>query len=92
MANIKAAIKDIRKTKTRESHNNRLRIRIKKAVKKFNLLVTSDIEKAKELLPRVNKILDKAADKKVIKKQNASRKISRLSKKLNTAKNVKDIS
>ncbi len=92
MANIKAAIKDIRKSKSREINNNRLRIRIKKAVKKFNLLVTSDIEKAQELLPRVNKILDKAADKKVIKKENASRKISRLSKKLNTAKNVKDIS
>ncbi len=90
MANIKAAIKDIRKSEKREVNNNRLRVRIKKAVKKFNTLLSSDIEKAKELLPRVNKILDKAAGKKVIKKQNASRKISRLSKKLNTAQNVKN--
>ncbi|HVX93193.1 MAG TPA: 30S ribosomal protein S20 [Candidatus Dojkabacteria bacterium] len=93
MPNIKASIKDLRKTGRKSTYNDRLRNRIKRAVKSFSdLLKQNNPEKAAKLLPNINKVLDKAAKKNVIKKENASRKISRLTKNLNkiTANNVKD--
>ncbi len=93
MPNIKASIKDLRKTGRRSIHNDRLRNRMKRSIKGFtDLLKQNNPEKAAKLLPNINKVLDKAAKKNVIKKENASRKISRLTKNLNkiTATNVKD--
>lgn len=93
MANLKASIKDIRKTKKRTTFNSRLKERIKRVVKEFNKLIeTKDFNKAMSLLPRLNKTLDKAAKAGVVKDNNAQRKVSRLAKKLNkekTANNVK---
>ncbi|HRI06118.1 MAG TPA: 30S ribosomal protein S20 [Candidatus Dojkabacteria bacterium] len=93
MANLKASIKDLRKTEKRTVFNTRLKDRIKRAVKQLNTLINAkDFDKAVKMLPQLNKVLDKAAKSHVIKKEAASRKISRLSKKLNkekTAANVK---
>jgi small subunit ribosomal protein S20 len=90
MANIKAAIKDIRKSGKRERNNSRIKTRIKKAVKKFNILIESNTQEAKETLPRINKLLDKASKKNILKSNNASRRVARLTKRLNTALNAKD--
>jgi len=92
MANLKASIKDIRKTKRRTVYNNRLRVRIKKALKTFNTYITSqDFKKAQAVLPKLTKILDKASNKKVLKRKTSSRKISKLTKKLNTLKTAKNV-
>ncbi len=94
MANLKASKKHIRQTKRRTVYNSRLRNRVKKAVKAFETLITNeDYKKAKLELPKIAKVLDKAAKKSVLKKETVSRKISRLTVKLNkritAAKNVK---
>ncbi|MCK9368774.1 30S ribosomal protein S20 [Candidatus Dojkabacteria bacterium] len=93
MPQIQSSKKDLRRTAKRNVINERLRNRVKKAVKKFNEYIKEEnIDKAKEVLTNTVKVLDKSAQKKVIKKGNASRKVSRLNKKLNkliTAKNVK---
>jgi small subunit ribosomal protein S20 len=86
MANLKTSIKDLRKNKRRSEFNKRIRNRTKKAVKNFETLVSAeevDKKKAEDALQKAYKILDKAAQKKVIKKNTASRKKSRLATKLN---------
>jgi small subunit ribosomal protein S20 len=84
MPNLKTSIKDLRQTKKRTVVNNRLRNRVKKATKRFNTLVAEGkVEEASKALPQVNKVLDKASKKNVIKKGNASRNKSRLASKLN---------
>lgn len=94
MANIVSAQKDIRRIKRRTVYNNRVRNRVKKATKAFEkYLSTGDVEKAKETLPKVFKVIGKSSKKNIIKKGTASRKYSRMSKKLNkliTASNVKN--
>lgn len=93
MPNIVSSVKDLRRIKKRTVNNNRIRGRVKKTVKAFNEFVAQEnIEKAKLYLPKAVKLLGKASQKKIIKKETASRKSSRLSKKLNkliTAANVK---
>ena len=85
MPNLKASIKDLRQNRRRKVYNDRLRNRIKKAVKKQNTLVaegkTPDAEKN---IKNVYKVLDKAARKNVINKGRAARTKSRLTKKLKT--------
>ncbi len=94
MANLKASKKHNRQTKTRTEYNNRIRNRVKKAVKGFEkFIAAADVKNAKKDLPKVTKIIDKAVTKKILKPGSASRKISRLTVKLNklitAAKNVK---
>ena len=57
----------------------------KNALKKMNLLI-EDKKKAEALkfLPKLNSELMKIAKTGIIKKQNASRKVSRISKKINS--------
>ena len=84
MPNLKTSIKDLRQTKRRTLHNDRLRKRVKKSVKRFQELVsTGEKEAAEKSLKQTNKVLDKAAKKNVIKKGTASRKKSRLAIQLN---------
>ena len=92
MPNLKTSIKDLRQNKRRKVYNDRLRNRIKKAVKKQNSLVTEGKKPdAEKNIKNVYKVLDKAAKKNVIKNKKADRIKSRLSKKLNklTPNNVK---
>jgi len=85
MANLKSSLKDIRRIKKRNVVNSRLKKRIKRASKAFlGCIKEKDKEGAEKLHANVQKVLDKAAKKGVIKKGTASRKKSRLAKKLKT--------
>lgn len=84
MANIKSAIKRIQVAKRNELQNKYRNTQVKTAIKKFNqALDLGKLDEAKELLKDVDKKLKTAATKNVIHKKQASRKISRLTKKLN---------
>lgn len=84
MANLKASIKSVRRTKTQNVYNARLKNRYRRAIKKYNtLLEQKDFAAAQEYLPKVYKLLDKAAQKDVIKKNSASRNKARLTVRLN---------
>ncbi len=86
MPKTSSAKKALRQSKTRRALNIKTKDTYKKAVKEFRKLVTAkDWTKAKEKLPQVFQVLDKAAKKKTIKPNAASRMKSRLSKKLKTA-------
>lgn len=92
MPNLLSSKKDLRRTKRRTQYNSRVRERLRKAVKRFNTLLTkSDTDNAIAALSRVTKLLGKASQKNVLKKKTSSRTVSRLTKKLNktTANNVK---
>jgi len=81
---IKSAKKSLRQSKRRKARNIRKKDAVKDLVKKIKaLLVQKKNEEAKKLLPAIYKALDKAAKTGVIKKSNASRRKSRITKALN---------
>ena len=81
MAITKSAKKAIKQNKTRRIHNLLYINKIKKLVKEAKaFVVEKKIKEAKELLPKVYEILDKAAKVGIIKKNNASRRKSRMAK------------
>ena len=88
MPNLKSAKKELRKSKNRATHNAAIRQEIKKMVKGSNRAISAKNPQAHDLVKQAAKTLDKAAKKGVIKKNTASRKKSRLQKKLNTTKKV----
>ena len=83
MANTKSAIKRIRRISKQTIVNKARKSRYKNALKKMNLLI---VEKKKsealKFLPKLNSELMKIAKTGIIKKQNASRNVSRVSKKI----------
>ena len=84
MANTKSAIKRIRRILKQTVVNKSRRSKFKNAIKKMNLLL--DSKKKKEVLaflPKLSSELMKVVKTGVIKKQNASRNISRITKKIN---------
>jgi len=84
MPNLKTSIKDLRQSKRKAVNNDRLRTRVKKALKNIKTAIElEDKEKAEKYLKQANKVLDKAAKKNVIKKGKASRKKSRLAVQIN---------
>jgi len=86
VANIKSAKKRILITKKRTARNKARKSEIKTYIRKFeDALANKNFDEAKELLKIIDKKLKRAAHKNVIHKNNASRKISRLTKKLNNA-------
>lgn len=81
MAITKSAKKALRQNKRRRTKNLVYLKNMRKLVKEVRgFVLQKKIAEAKELLPKVYKILDKAAKVGVIKKNNASRKKSRLTK------------
>ena len=83
MANTKSAIKRIRRISTQTSVNKARKSRYKNALKKMNLLIEKkNKSEAVKFLPKLNSELMKVAKSGVIKKQNASRNVSRISKKI----------
>lgn len=85
MANIKSAKKRIQTTKKKTALNRSRKSEIKTYIKKFDLAIENgNIEEAQELLKIIDKKLKRAAHKNVVHKNAASRKISSLTKKLNT--------
>ena len=85
MANTKSAIKRIRRISKQTIVNKARKSRYKNALKKMNLLI---VEKKKsealKFLPKLNSELMRIAKTGIIKKQNASRNISRITKKIST--------
>ena len=83
MANTKSAIKKIRKISKQTIVNKARKSRYKNALKKMNLLIVGKKKnEALKFLPKLNSELMKIARTGVIKKQNASRNVSRISKKI----------
>ena len=83
MANIKSAIKRIRRISKQTAVNKVRKSKYKKALKKMNLLI-EDKKKSEALkfLPKLNSELMKVAKTGIIKKQNAARNVSRLTRKI----------
>ena len=85
MANTKSAIKRIRRISRQTIVNKSRKSRFKNAIKKMNLII--ELKKKKEalvFLPKLNSELMKVAKTGIIKRQNASRNISRITKKINS--------
>lgn len=83
MANHPSALKRVKQSQARRLRNMSTKSRIKTTVKKFyQVLETGTIESARPALIQAMSQIDRAASKGVVHHRTASRKISRLSKKL----------
>ena len=84
MANTKSAIKRIRRISRQTTVNKSRKSRFRSAIKKMDIILDKkDKKEALAFLPKLNSELIKIAKTGVIKKQNASRNISRITKKIN---------
>ena len=85
MANTKSAIKRIRRISKQTVVNKTRKSRFKNALKKMNFLIENKKkDEALKYLPKLNSELMKIAKTGIIKKQNASRNVSRITKKIST--------
>ena len=85
MANTKSAIKTIRRISRQTVVNRTRKSRFKNALKKMNLILDKKHKKdALAYLPKFNSELMKIAKTGIIKKRNASRNVSRISKKISS--------
>ena len=85
MANTKSAIKRIRRISKQTEVNKSRRSRYRSALKKMNLLIESNKkDEALKFLSKLNSELMKISKTGIIKKQNASRNISRITKKISS--------
>lgn len=84
MPNTKSAIQRVRRVNKQTFVNRIRKSKYKSIIKEISLLITAKKKKeAVKLLPKFNSQLMKIAKVGVIKRQTASRKISRLTKKIN---------
>ena len=85
MANTKSAIKRIRRIAKQTAVNKARKSRYKNALKKMNLLIDEKKKsEALKFLPKLNSELMKVVKTGIIKKQNASRNVSRITKKISS--------
>ena len=85
IANIKSAKKRILVNETKAARNKSIRSKVKTAMKKVDAAVAAgDKAAAQAALLAATSEIDKAASKGVYHKNNASRKVARLSKAVNT--------
>ena len=83
MANTKSAIKKIRRISKQTAVNKARKSKYKNALKKMNLLIESKKKtEALKFLPKLNSELMKIAKTGIVKKQNASRNVSKFTKKI----------
>ena len=83
MANTKSAIKRIRRISKQTIVNKARKSRYRNALKKMNLLIDAKKkDEALKFLPKLNSELMKIAKTGIIKRQNASRNVSRITKKI----------
>ena len=83
MPNTKSAIRRVRRVRKQAQINRIRKSKYKSAIKQMDLLIKSkDKEKAKKYFPKFQSILMQVAKKGSISKKTASRKISRISKKI----------
>ncbi len=85
MANIKSAKKRVLVTATKTARNKSIRSGVKTAMKKVEAAVAAnDKEAARAALTAATSAIDKAETKGVYHKNNASRKVARLAKLVNS--------
>ena len=85
MANIKSAIKTIRRISRQTKVNKSRKSRFKNAIKKMNVLIEKKNKKdALTYLPKLNSEIMKIAKTGIIIKRNASRNLSRITKRINS--------
>ena len=83
MANTKSVIKRIRRVSKQTVVNKARKSRYKNALKKMNVLIEDkNKSEALKFLPKLNSELMKIAKTGIVKKQNASRNVSRFTKKI----------
>ena len=83
MANTKSAIKRIRRISKQTAVNKIRKSKFRNAIKKMNLLIEGKKKKeALAFLPKLNSELMKIAKIGLVKKKNASRNISKITKKI----------
>lgn len=83
MPNIEAAKKHVRVTAKRTARNKATSSALKTALKKANVALADNAQNKNEIINDAIKKIDKAAAKGIIHKNNAARKKSALSLKLN---------
>ncbi|MBK3332002.1 30S ribosomal protein S20 [Persephonella atlantica] len=87
MAHTRSAKKRIRQAEKRRLLNRYHISRMKTAIKRINeALKNKDIETAEKLLPLAQKLAYRAAAKGAIHKNEAARRVSRIARKVNAAK------
>ena len=87
MPNTKSAIRRVRRVKKQTQVNRIRKSKYKSAVKQMaSYIDAGNLDKAKSFLPKFSSQLMKVAKTGVINKKTASRKISRLTKKINKIK------
>mgnify|MGYP005782150613 CR=1 FL=1 len=85
MANIKSAKKRILVNRTKAERNKSIRSAVKTAMKKVDTAVANkDLAAAQAALPQAVKAIEMAASKGVYHKNNSARKVSRISKAVNS--------
>ena len=83
MPNTKSAIRRVRRVKKQTQINRIRKSKYKNAIKKMDLLIKSkDKEKIKKYFSKFQSILMQVAKSGVLNKKTAARKISRISKKI----------
>ena len=87
MPNTKSAIRRTKKTQVQTTINKIRKSKYKAAIKKMSTyLETGKMKEAKDYLPKFYSQLMKVAKTGVVNKKTASRKISRVTKKINKTK------
>lgn len=87
MAHHKSAKKRIRQTEARRLRNRMARSTLRTAVKKVEMAIEAgQADQARANLLKATSLLDKAARKGLLHRNNASRRISRLTRKVNSLK------
>ena len=85
MPNTKSAIRRVRRVKKQTQVNRIRKSKYKNAVKKMELLIKNkEKDKAKKYFSKFQSILMQVAKSGIINKNTASRKISKISKKIST--------
>ena len=84
MANHKSALKRAGQNERRRLRNKAVSTRVKNVVKDVRAAIGENAEDAVERLNAAKSVIDNAAKKGVLHKKTASRKISRLSRQVNT--------
>lgn len=83
MANIKSAKKDVKQTIKKTPKNHEYRATVKNSIKNCEkAILANDKNTAEEIYKNVQKNIDKACSRKIIKKNTADRQKSRLSQKI----------
>ncbi len=92
MPNTKSAIRRTKRTRVQTTINKIRKSKYKAAVKKMSIyLETGKMKEAKDYFPIFHSQLMKVAKTGVVSKKTASRKISRVSKKINNTKKNKKL-